>query len=804
MPGYCYPGSSYSEARRWKKLTLDELTQRLTGKYMADGSFQAICPCHDDKKASLNIRQSDEGKLLFCCYAGCKTEDILKAMDLEWKDAFNSDGEEFSYHEKRTIKLNGKSYSIKQIKDWSWTEEVYEYPNKENLPYILNQRKKDAKGCMWSHVGDGKFKSGLNGKTPIPYRLPEILKGIEEGKTIYLPEGEKDVETLRAHGLIASTNLGGSQGWKSGINKWFKDAKIVILYDNDKAGKDLLQTKIKNLSGIAKEIKVIDLPGVREKEDITDWLQAGHTIEEFHNLVKNTLPYSLPVAKNEEEKFNSDLILYTDTWNGEQFATRHGKDICYCEEWSAWYIWSGQKWEEDKLRKIQYLAKETVKFFYKRASEIDDDKERKKFINHIQISEGMTRRKAMIEAASCEKNISISPQIFDQNKWLLNLRNGTLDLQSGELQEHKRENFITKIIDINYNPAADCPTWKDFLSKIFDNNQEIIKFVKKAIGYSLTGLTIEQCIFILHGNGSNGKSTFVNMVKEILEGYAQQTPSETLMEKKNSGGVPNDLARLRGARFVASIETEQGKNFAEALVKQISGDDTITARFLRKEFFEFKPECKIWIATNHKPKIKNTDHAIWRRIKLIPFTVTISEEDKDLNFMDKLRNEKEGILNWMIEGCKDWQNEGLKTPEVIAKATQNYREEMDVIGAFMDECCISGIGYRVSAKELYDNYVKWGEENGEYVISQRLFGLRLSERGFEREKCYSGVNRKKFVYLGIGLLYNAPDAPEAPEDLYSNLHERCKSVYSESRGAKGGKGGIYENDNNFNREDVPF
>lgn len=241
-------------------------------------------------------------------------------------------------------------------------------------------------------------------------------------------------------------------------------------------------------------------------------------------------------------------------------------------------------------------------------------------------------------------------------------------------------------------------------------------------------------------------------INELLGDYAQQTPSETLMTKKHTGGIPNDLARLRGSRFVSSVETEEGKAFAEVLVKQLSGDDVICARFLFKEFFDFRPECKIWLASNHKPRIKGTDYAIWRRIRLIPFNVTIPEEERDSRLLEKLREEKEGILNWAVEGCNLWQQEGLKAPDEVKKATQKYREEMDILGGFIEECCIIGNDYSASAKNLYDCYSKWCEENGEQAISQTAFGLKLTERGLTKQQSTLGITKGRIFYSGIGLI----------------------------------------------------
>jgi putative DNA primase/helicase len=266
------------------------------------------------------------------------------------------------------------------------------------------------------------------------------------------------------------------------------------------------------------------------------------------------------------------------------------------------------------------------------------------------------------------------------------------------------------------------------------------------VGYALTGITWEQVLFFLYGLGANGKSTFLEVIQTMLGDYATQTTSETFMLKRHGSPISNDVADLRGARFVSAVEIESGRRMAEVLIKQMTGGDRLKARFLYSEHFEFKPEFKIFLAANHKPVIQGTDTAIWRRIRLIPFTVQIPEIEQDRELPDKLKAELPGILNWAIEGCINWQNHGLTPPQAVQDATQNYRQEMDTLADFLAECCIMAPETSALAADLYKKYCGWAEENGEKKpFSQKVFGTALAERGFERTRAHGG----KKLWKGI-------------------------------------------------------
>ena len=441
------------------------------------------------------------------------------------------------------------------------------------------------------------------------------------------------------------------------------------------------------------------------------------------------------------------LFLLTDVGNAQRLVAHHGQDFRYCHKWNKFVVWDNARFVVDETGRVDRLAKQTIRQLYESASRIEDHKERTKLIEHALKTEHESRINGMIKLARTEEGISVSPDVFDQKDWQLNCSNGTINLKTGELKAHDRTDLHTKLVPLIYDPQATCPLWEAFLNRIMAGQQDLIDFLQKAVGYSLTGSTAEQCLFILHGSGANGKSVFQNTVLSLLGEYGQQTPTETLMVKKQSG-INNDVARLRGSRFISASEGEQNQRLAESLIKQLTGGDTITARFLHGEFFEFQPKFKIFLATNHKPVIKGTDNGIWRRMRLIPFSVVIPEAEQDRDLSQKLRAELPGILRWAVEGCLKWQREGLTPPEQVAQASAEYRSEMDSLQAFIDDQLALDADNKVSSERLYGKFRDWCEANGERTMTQRSLGMQLKEKGFESRR--SGSDGSTFWH-GIAL-----------------------------------------------------
>ncbi|MEW6290966.1 MAG: phage/plasmid primase, P4 family [Thermodesulfobacteriota bacterium] len=453
----------------------------------------------------------------------------------------------------------------------------------------------------------------------------------------------------------------------------------------------------------------------------------------------------------------------TDLGNAERLVAYCGEDIRYCHRWGAWLIWNGKIWELDKTLQINGKAKEVVRNIYKEASQASDSAERTAISRHAEKSESESRIRSMINLAKCDQSLAVHPEDLDQNHWLLTCLNGTIDLRTGKLLKHDRKHLITQIAPAEYDPNATCPTWKSFLDKILAGNDNLISFLQRAVGYSLTGDTSEQCLFIFHGSGANGKSTFLQAISSMLGEHAMQTPTETLLVKRK-GAIPNDVARLKGARLVTASEAETDQRLAEGLIKQMTGQDTLSARFLHQEWFDFKPTHKIFLATNHKPTITGIDPAIWRRIKLIPFDVTIPEHKRDKKLLSKLEAELSGILAWAVRGCLDWRDNGLGIPVEVRTATDQYKIDMDVMAQFLSDCCDIQPKESVSSKNLYAAYLSWCEEVGEEPLKQRNFGLKLKEKGYKNNR-----NRDGRYWKGLNLLPVTHLAPVTHGDATNHV-----------------------------------
>jgi len=435
----------------------------------------------------------------------------------------------------------------------------------------------------------------------------------------------------------------------------------------------------------------------------------------------------------------------TDLGNSERLVARHGLRLRYCYAWSKWLVYEGGYWRDDLPNMVVTLAKETVRAIYHEAAEEEDDKARQALVAWAKASESHSRLTAMV--ALTQSALPINHGDLDPDPWLLNCTNGTIDLRTGSLREHRAGDWITKQAPVAYDPAARCPTWHAFLTSVLAGNQDMATFLQRVAGYSATGSVREQCLFFLHGSGSNGKSTLLRTLQTVLGAYAMQAKSELLLAKKDADH-PTEVADLFNKRLVVTIEVEDGRRFAEALLKQLTGGDRIRARRMREDHWEFDPTHKILLAANHRPVIRGTDHAVWRRIHLIPFEVTIPDAKQDKDLADKLRQELPGILSWLVAGCLDWQRGGLRVPDAVRNATEDYRSQMDVVAQHLADCCECGPRFVEKAGDLYRSYGAYCEANGERtVLSQRRYGESLTERGFAPDRGAGNVHIRRGLRL---------------------------------------------------------
>jgi len=693
-------------------------------KELPGGKLKACCPAHDDHNPSLSVAPGDDGRILLTCFADCSFEEIAAALATKGfpkADLFPPSPDK---------SLNGKPKK-KIIATHDYTDEHGEllYQAVRYEPKGFTQRRPD---------GNGGWIYKLNGTKRVLYRLPEVTRAVKAGQMVYIVEGEKSADAVRALGLVATTNSGGVGQWRKSYGKTLDGIPVVVIPDNDKVGRNHAEKVARSVwMGGAQSVKILDLPGLADKGDVFDWLANGgdkDQLEKLAGLADDWLP----------EEIREQRAIDTDLQNARRLIARHGKNIRYVHVWGKWLVWDGKRWKLDTTGELMRLAMDTVTGIYLEASKESDSEKRTTLGKWATRSESRSRLEAMAKLA--EDLTPITPDELDTKQWLLACENGTLDLQTGKLRPHKRRDYITKLIPVAHDTAAKAPRWLAFLDRIMGGNQDLIEFLRRAVGYSLTGDTSEQVLFLLYGTGANGKSTFLEVMQALLADYARQSDFTTFLAKERNG-PSNDIARLKGARFVSAVEAESGRRFSEVMVKQLTGGDKISARFLHQEFFEFTPEFKLWLAANHKPVIRGTDNAIWRRIRLIPFTVTIPEPERDKHLVAKLKAEMPGILAWAVRGCLKWQDRDLQMPEEIRNAIEAYREEMDIFAGFFGECCTIHRNAKVSSGNMYQAYTKWCDENGERAKSQNILGRRLSESGFERARSTGG----KFWWYGIGL-----------------------------------------------------
>ncbi len=435
----------------------------------------------------------------------------------------------------------------------------------------------------------------------------------------------------------------------------------------------------------------------------------------------------------------------TEFGNAQRLIDRHGQDLRFCPAWNRWLVWDGCRFRSDETHEAQRRAQEIIRDLYAEALAVEDDDLRKRLIKWALRSETNGTLQATLALARCDASVVVTPSELDTDPWLLNCLNGTLDLRTGRLRPPQRTDGMTRLVPVIYDPDAQAPTWQTFLARIFPGDPDIRSFIQRCVGYSLTGITTERVIFILWGGGANGKTTFLEAIFHLLGEYALRTPTETFMVRR-AGSVPNDIARLQGARFVVASESEADSKLGQSMVKQMTGGDTITARFMRAEWFDFHPLFKLWLATNHRPQVDGSDQAIWDRIRLIPFAVRIPEGERDKALQSKLRAEASGILAWAVQGCLAWQRDGLQTPDAILRATQDYRDEMDPVGDFLTEWCEVHPNLRTSVKDLYEGFKDWCAINNDPPLNKRQLSIELKQRGIEAAK--SGSVR---YWKGLGL-----------------------------------------------------
>jgi putative DNA primase/helicase len=627
-----------------------------------------------------------------------------------------------------------------------------------------------------------QFKDGRLGKYEVPtgeHLILDVHPSVQPlignpHEPLWITEGVPKADSLASRGVCAIA-LNGVRGYR-GTNDhggkvilpdWehvaLNGREVIVVYDSDIAWKPDVDRAVKALYRLLRERsarpRLVRWPEayLDRKVGLDDFLAGGGTLEELLAMLPpmGPLPIS-PAQKNGHglgPVSRADVLL-TDTSNAAAFVADHGPILRYCYCWKTWLVWTGTHWQRDVSGKVMRLAKQTVKNLAQRITTMDDEKQIAELFAHIKASLSTAKLKAMIENAQSEQGIAVQPDQLDADPWVVNVANGTLNLKTGELQPHQQQDLLTKCLSIPYDAEARCPQFIAFLEKAMGGDATLIVFLQRALGYSLTGSTREQCFFLLHGPTKTGKSTFINIAKAALGPYATQAETSTFLHKDRET-VRNDLADLAGMRLVSAIETDEGKRLAEALIKQLTGGtDTVKARFLFEEYFEFRPQFKVFLATNHLPKITAQDDAIWERVHRVPFVVQIPKDERDKQLEDKLREELPGILAWMVRGCLAWQRDNdLLVPAAVTASTQQYREEMDDVGRFLTEVCLLDKDhYKVQASTLLKAYHQWC---GQTTMTGKAFAKQLTDKGYTAKHSNTGT-----LWYGIGLPSDASQAED--------------------------------------------
>lgn len=604
-------------------------------------------------------------------------------------------------------------------------------------------------------ISSPKFEKGMNAKGKPGGLFITMDDPPKPGDVVLVTEGVKDASALHSLGFkavgIPKSDLAAK------FARVFAGCHVIVVPDRDTTGEESAKVTAARLKGVAASVRIATLPGELKAKD-GDGVREVLTMKEGEAMLRQAIDDAVawqPATKAEAKSNHDDDARLsirskegqTDIANARRLVRLHGDKLRYCHSWRKWLVWDGVRWGIDDAGRAVQLAKSVADAIWEEALHAAGADDALRFAAQSASERSIN---AMLSLAESETGIPIQPRDLDRDPWLLNVTNGTIELRTGKLRAHAREDLLTKISPVAFDAAADFETWDRFLARIFADDVELIGYVRRLAGYWLTGTIHEQVLPIFWGVGANGKTTFLNAVMDVLgSDHAMKAASDFLMTKR-SDSHPTDKADLFSKRLVVASETEENRRLAESLVKELTGGEKVRARRMREDFWEFSPTHKLVLCTNHKPIIRGTDHAIWRRLRLVPFSVVIPDEQQDKTLPDKLRMEASGILNWCLSGCLEWQNGGERPPKAVSVATQGYRVSQDVLRAFIDECCVTSPTAKIKAGELYDAYKNWCERSGEHLENQRQFGEAMTEHHFER-KVSNGT-----WYIGLGLASDRP------------------------------------------------
>lgn len=770
----------------------------------ADGGYLAVCPGHADSRPSLRIWRGDDNKVRLTCRAGCDTGNVVRAAGLAWADLFDATGEGLTVPKEKPKLVSGAP--VTRLRMWldalplaalndADTYAVDRFGidrqtgERLGLRYARAASDPDAHPDFVSNsfarfprlvvpldgfdgVTRGAQGRDLSGRCPgrwLSLSNPEGLRwapyGVFRGEsgygTIIVTEGPGDALTVLSVGYdalaIRGASLVNNPDLIAELAEGLRGFHVIVAGDNDTSGNSFTQRLSEGLAAHGIDVYALSIPVLGD--DLTDW--RARDPEAFPMLLHDAVKSARPVRdravveaahrKAEVAQRTGTAVVSVDEGLeaarilGEVAAT-YGEDADAMNAYAlvAWtdgrikhapglgfFVWDGVTWVKSAIRvrqEIHAMGAALVLAGYV--------KESRGFTSTSKINN-------LLEELRSVPSVYVDAEEFDAKPHLLSFANGVVDLRTKQLRAHDKEDMLTVSLPVDYDADAQAPRWEQFISEVFPGNPDLVDYVRRLVGYGITGNTSEQCFAVLWGKGANGKSVFTETLTDVFGRITQTTPFATFEDKGNGGGIPNDLAALRGSRLVMASEGESGKPMSEAVLKRVTGKDKVTARFLRQEFFTFAPTFLILLATNHKPRFKSQDEGLWRRVKLIPFSRYFAPHERDYDLDRKLRAEAAGIIAWAVRGAAEWYAQGLRDPESITAATREYRATSDALAGFFPGVLVEDESSTMPGADVYTTYVDWCAEEGlkpsEVWSRKALYGA-MEERNVTKKKTNKGIS----------------------------------------------------------------
>ena len=729
-----------------------EFLSYLNGVKKNGSGWTALCPAHDDKKQSLSIDEKD-GRILLHCFAGCTTEAIVSALGLEMRDLF-TDKPQSPAHLMSTYTTTYTAPPKTTQKPEPKKAAEYVYTDEAGNP-LYRKVRLEPKG-FYQEAWDAENKRwvpNLDGARRVIYNLLRVIESIKKGETIFLVEGEKDVESLGGIGLTATT-AGSTGDWRTEFREFFHGADVVILPDNDAAGKRLAETEASDLCDTAECIRILELPNLPAKGDVSDWIAAGGAKEELLELVGDAPVWEMKTPEPEDDSGGEYITkdyahakvlaeLFKDKYRwvmgaGKRKKTSAGYWICYKN--GVWVPIPEEILEKDASDALRQR-------YVREIAETKDRNDVRELAKKIEDSCTHARITGALNFVKGWEGVVTDPQNLDKEGYLLNCKNGVVNLKTLELMPHSPDYLFTKQVNANYKPEIKSPVWEAHLRRFLPNDN-IRRQVQRDLGMALIGEATYQVLPIWWGTGGNGKSTTAKVVQTILDDYAGKAAPDLLAESRFERH-PTEIADLYGKRVVFSIEMDKIKRLDEGKTKELTGGDIVKARYMGEDFWEFVPTHTLFLLVNQKPTVTGTDYALWRRIRLVPWNERITKEEMrpQDEVIAELLSEADGILTWLVEGLRDWKADMTWIAPEVVQETEVYLSESDPIADFLAACCELKPNAKELKRDVYTAYEEWCAENLERPVSQKMFTLHLSNRGVGEYR-----NRKgQRYYLGINL-----------------------------------------------------